>query len=125
MDLPFLAGTATGILTPMLCCLIGLVIFAWRGRGGTRLLGILGTALLFCGLVFAPIGMVLGPMLALDTGIRAIEWIALTLTVMLQAGGLVLIGSAIAARSEPASVARPLRGTGPAGAGPDPFRSSP
>lgn len=87
-------GTATGIVTPMVCCLVGLVLFAWRGRGRTRVLGIIGTASLLFGQIFAIAWMLFGLALDLAAGIQAIQWIATVLAVVFPAGGLIFIGMA-------------------------------
>lgn len=41
------AGTTSGYVVVMVCCLVGVILFAVRAKGGARVLGILGFALLF------------------------------------------------------------------------------
>lgn len=125
MDLAFLFGTVTGIVTPMLCCLVGLALFAWRGRGRTRLLGIIGTALLLLCQLFEMAWMLFGLSLALTTGVPAVQWVAMTLGVALQAGGLVLIGLAFATKPSGVPAAQSPRADGSIRLGPGPEGVSP
>ncbi|WP_240372474.1 hypothetical protein [Brevibacterium zhoupengii] len=120
MDLAFLFGTVTGIVTPMLCCLVGLALFAWRGRGRTRLLGIIGTALLLFCQLFELAWMPFGLSLGLATGIPAVQWVVLTLGVVLQAGGLVLIGLAFVTKPSGVPATQSPRADGSVRLGPGP-----
>lgn len=109
MVLEIVFGYVAGNLMPLLCCLVGLVLFAWRARGRARVLGIVGTVSLLLGLIFVFAWTILNAMFSLADWNQAFKWIAMAVAVLLQAGGLVLIGLAFANKRIDAPAALPAQ----------------
>lgn len=82
----------------MVCCLVGLVLFARRAHGRMRLFGILGTSILLAERLLGMVWAFFGAALWMSPSGAIIGGAVALLVALLQAAGLVLIGMSVATR---------------------------